>query len=71
MKRVDAYRNIPQLANKCRQRGEMRQIITAIGDQQQPQFGQTVMIRQPANALFDLRIVAPGQKAVMLIAPGF
>lgn len=71
MKRVDPHRNVPQRVDKSGQRWQMLQIITPIGDHQQAQLRQAMTIGQPADALLDQRVFAPGQKTVMLIAPGF
>jgi len=49
----------------------MLQIITPIGDHQQTQLRQAMTLGQPADALLDQRVFAPGQKTVMLTAPGF
>ena len=71
MKRVDPHRNVPQRVDKSGQRWQMLQIITPIGDHQQAQLRQAMTIGQPADALLDQRVFAPGQKTVMFIAPAF
>ena len=71
MKRVDPHRNVPQRVDKSGQRWQMLQIITPIGDHQQAQLRQAMTIGQPADALLDQRVFAPGQKTVMFIARAF